>query len=56
VFKRFSPVEFRTYGHLGFFPGSKAARAVDGYLRGRWPEAGREICFVLRRTPKTEGT
>ena len=56
VFKRFTSVEFRTYGHLGFFPGGKTADAVDRYLRSHWPDAGREICFVLRRTPKTEGT
>src|SRR5690606_10706859 len=33
VFGRFTPVEFGTYGHLGFFPRGEAARAVDGYLR-----------------------
>lgn len=55
VFGRFTRVEFRTYGHLGFFPSGRAARAVDGYLRRRWPGGGREICFVLRRVPITEG-
>ena len=55
VFGRFTLVECRTYGHLGFFPSGRAARAVDGYLRGRWPSGGREICFVLRRMPITEG-
>ncbi len=55
VFSRFTLVEFRTYGHLGFFPSGRAARAVDGYLCGRWPDGGREICFVLRRMPTTKG-
>jgi ubiquinone/menaquinone biosynthesis C-methylase UbiE len=55
AFHRFTVLEFRTYGHLGFLPGGKAARAVDRYLQSRWPDAGREICFVLKRTP-SEGT
>ncbi|HNY79976.1 MAG: class I SAM-dependent methyltransferase [Sedimentisphaerales bacterium] len=55
VFGRFTLVEFRTYGHLGFFPGGRAAQAIERYLRGRWPGGGREICFVLRRMPITEG-
>ena len=49
-------LEFRTYGHLGFFPRLQGRPRRRRYLRGRWPEAGREICFVLRRTPRTERT
>ncbi len=56
VFGRFTVLEFRTYGHLGFFPNGKIPQAVNRYLRGRWPDAGREICFVLRRMAETETT
>lgn len=56
VFSGFTPLEFRTYGHLGFFPAGRVPRAVDRCFRSRWPDAGREICFVLQRKPKTEGT
>ncbi|UCG58423.1 MAG: class I SAM-dependent methyltransferase [Phycisphaerales bacterium] len=52
IFRRFEVVEFDTYGHLGFYPESKSAIAVERYLRKRWPDAGKEICFVLRLTKK----
>lgn len=55
VFRQFELLEFRTYGHLGFFPNGRAAQAVDRFLRSRWPDAGREICFVLRRMPEDNG-
>ncbi len=55
VFRGFELLEFRTYGHLGFYPNSGTGRAVDQYLRRCRPEAGREICLVLRRTPTTNG-
>jgi hypothetical protein len=48
VFGRFDVASYRTYGHLGFFPEGGLARALDAWLRARWPDAGREICFVLR--------
>jgi ubiquinone/menaquinone biosynthesis C-methylase UbiE len=53
VFARFELLEFRTYGHLGFLPRGRAGEAVDRYLRRCRPEAGREICFVLRRSAQT---
>jgi ubiquinone/menaquinone biosynthesis C-methylase UbiE len=55
VFRGLDPIEFQTYGHLGFFPEGRMARAIDKCLAGRWPDAGREICFVLRLAPRTGG-
>ncbi len=49
VFGGFEQVEFQTYGYLGFFPEGKTTQAVDRWLKRRWPDAGREMCFVLRR-------
>ena len=49
IFDRFRVIESQTYGHLGFFPDRRGPQAVDRYLRRRWPDAGREICFVLQR-------
>ncbi len=49
IFHQFRVVEFQTYGHLGFFPAGKGPQRVDRYLKGRWPKAGREMCFVLQR-------
>jgi len=49
VFKGFEPVEFETYNHLGFFPSNSAAQTIEKYLREKWPNAGKQIRFVLRR-------
>jgi len=50
VFRGFVCVEFETYNHLGFFAEGKLASAIERYLRDRWPDAGREMRFVLRHT------
>lgn len=55
LFRRFDVLDFQTYGHLGFFPDRKSARAIDRYLKRRWPGAGREMCFVLRLAPRAAG-
>lgn len=52
IFSRFNVLESQTYGHLGFFPDGRGPQAVDRYLKRRWPDAGREICFVLQRAQK----
>ena len=49
VFQKFELVEFETYNHLGFFPSNAVARAIEKYLRKKWPDAGKQIRFVLRR-------
>jgi len=47
TFARFTPLEFQTYGHLGFFPAGRVSRAAEHYLKTHWPDAGGAICFVL---------
>jgi hypothetical protein len=47
VFRGFEVLEFRTYGHLGFFPSGRAGRAQIGICAAA-ARVGREICFVLR--------
>ncbi len=49
IFSGFVVLESQTYGHLGFYPNGKGPQAADRYLKRRWPDAGREICFVLQR-------
>ena len=49
IFSRFAVLESQTYGHLGFYPSGRGPQAADRYLKRRWPDAGREICFVLQR-------
>lgn len=52
IFSRFEVLESQTYGHLGFYPEGRGPQAADRYLKTRWPEAGKEICFVLQRARK----
>jgi SAM-dependent methyltransferase len=49
VFSNFDLVESETYCHLGFPAGSKGAVWIEEYLANRWPDAGREMRFVLRK-------
>lgn len=49
-FGRFELVESETYCHLGFPANSRLAVSIEQYLKRRWPNAGREIRFVLKRT------
>jgi hypothetical protein len=49
VFHNFELVESETYCHLGFPADSKAAVSAGEYLASRWPSAGREIRFILRK-------
>ncbi len=49
VFRKFELVESETYCHLGFFAKNRLAGLIDQYLKKHWPDAGREIRFVLRR-------
>ena len=49
IFSQFAVLESQTYGHLGFYPNGRGPQAMDRYLKRRWPDAGREICFVLQR-------
>ena len=50
VFHKFELVESETYCHLGFPANSRLAVSIEQYLKRRWPNAGREIRFVLKRT------
>jgi ubiquinone/menaquinone biosynthesis C-methylase UbiE len=45
----FKPIEFETYNHLGFFPNNRAVKAIDHYLKAKWPDSGKQIRFVLQR-------
>ncbi|MHC4166386.1 MAG: class I SAM-dependent methyltransferase [Planctomycetota bacterium] len=49
VFCNFELVESESYCHLGFPAGSRAAVFVEEYLASRWPNAGREIRFILKK-------
>ena len=50
IFRGFEIVESETYCHLGFPAGTKLGATIDQYLERRWPHAGAEIRFVLKRT------
>lgn len=50
AFGRFELVESETYCHLGFPANSRLAMSIEQYLKRCWPNAGREIRFVLKRT------
>jgi len=49
VFRKFELVESETYCHLGFFTNYRLAVFIDQYLKRHWPDAGKEIRFVLKR-------
>jgi ubiquinone/menaquinone biosynthesis C-methylase UbiE len=50
VFRKFELVESETYCHLGFPVKNGLGGMIEQYLKRRWPNAGREIRFVLKRT------
>jgi ubiquinone/menaquinone biosynthesis C-methylase UbiE len=49
VFSKFEHVESETYCHLGFFANNWLAGFIEQYLKRKWPNAGKEIRFVLKR-------
>ena len=55
VFTGFELVELETFGHLGFPTRSKWAEHIDGYIKKKWPHAGKSLRFVLKnRSPRQE--
>jgi ubiquinone/menaquinone biosynthesis C-methylase UbiE len=49
VFNKFELVESETYCHLGFFTNNKLAGFIEQYIKKNWPDAGKEMRFVLQR-------
>jgi ubiquinone/menaquinone biosynthesis C-methylase UbiE len=49
VFSKFELVESETYCHLGFFANNKLAGLIERYIKKNWPDAGKELRFVLKR-------
>jgi hypothetical protein len=50
AFSGFEIIESETYCHLGFPASGKLGATIEKYLQRRWPNAGAEIRFVLKRT------
>ena len=49
VFGNFEVVESETYCHLGFPAGGRVAVWIERFLASRWPNAGKEMRFVLKK-------
>jgi len=50
VFRKFELVESETYCHLGIPVKNGLGGMIEQYLKRRWPNAGGEVRFVLKRT------
>ena len=48
VFAGFELVELETFNHLGFSTRGKWAGRIDGYIKKKWPDAGKGLRLVLK--------
>ena len=48
VFTGFELVELETFNHLGFSTRAQWAERIDGYIKKKWPHAGKGLRFVLK--------
>lgn len=48
VFTGFELVELETFNHLGFSTRGKWAGRIDGYIKRKWPDAGKGLRLVLK--------
>jgi len=51
VFTGFDLLELETFNHLGFSTRGKWARRIDGYIKKKWPDAGKGLRLVLKNKP-----
>jgi hypothetical protein len=49
VFTGFDLVQLSTFNHLGFSTCGKWAGKIDGYIKKKWPDAGKGLRLVLKK-------